>query len=283
MTNRILYTYALILLFSFTACQSGDMGDKTPVAKVHDKYLFQSEVSDVVPDNSTKEDSLLIADNFIRQWVKKQLLISKAELNLPDEEKDVEKLVEDYRNSLIIHKYEQILVKQKLDTLISQEEIEKYYQDYNSNFTLAKNIVKAVYIKIAKPVPSLKKVQKLYKSNKEKDWLELEDYCFQNATKFDNFNENWIYSQNLLNKIPVQIDKEEVFLTRNKYFETQDSTYHYFVKIKEFRLKNTTAPLMFVNEDIRRIILNKRKLQFIKNLEEDIYRDAEAKNKFKIY
>jgi len=283
MTTKVIYISSLLSLFFFSACQSGKYGDEKPVAKVNDKQLYQSQVSEVVPDNTSKEDSSRIAQNYIHQWVKKQLLISKAELNLPEEAKDVEQLVEDYRNSLIIHKYEQLMVKQKLDTVINQFEIDKYYDDYKANFTLSKNIIKALYIKIAKPVPALKKVQKLYKSEKEKDWDDLEDYCFQNATKFDSFDDQWIYSQNLLNKIPVQIDKEELFLSRNKYFEAQDSSYHYFVKIKEFRLKNSLSPLPFVREDIQRIILNKRKLEFIQNLEEDIYRDAENKNKFKIY
>lgn len=273
----------LLLLLIITSCNSPQISQDTIVAKVNDQTLFLSQVEEVVPNNSTKEDSIIISDSYINQWVKKQLMISKAELNLSAKEKDVSNMVEDYRSSLIIHKYLQLMVKQKLDTTITTEEIQKYYDQYKSNFTLNKNIIKALYIKIKKPVPNLKDVKKLYRSKKQGDMDRLEDYCFQNATKFDNFNLQWIYSQNLLNKIPIQIDKEELFLSKNKYFEAQDSIYHYFVNIQDFQLKNTLAPLIFVREDIRLIIRNKRKLQFIKNLEDNIFRDAQAKNEYKIY
>ncbi|MGK0291599.1 MAG: hypothetical protein ACI86H_003068 [bacterium] len=277
------YSLLLILVVIFYSCNQNKTKDDKPVAKVNDKILYLSTISDIIKDGTNKEDSLLIAENYTRQWIKKQLIISKAELNLTEEEKDVSKMVEDYRSSLIIHKYQQQLIEQKIDTLISQFEIENYYKDYSANFILIRNIVKALYIKVPIPVPNLKKIQKLYKSEKEDDWDELEDYCFQNATKFDNFSDRWIYAQELLNKLPGNRSNEDRFLRRTKHYETSDSTHHYFIKIEEFELKNNLAPLPFVKEDIKKILLNKRKIQFIKNLEENIYRDAESKNKFKIY
>ncbi|MBL4559466.1 MAG: hypothetical protein JKX79_00635 [Labilibaculum sp.] len=277
------YSILIVLTVIFYSCNSNKTKDDKPVAKVNDKTLYLSTVSDVIPRGTNKEDSLLIAENYMHQWIKKQLIISKAELNLTEEDKDVSKMIEDYRSSLIIHKYQQQLIKQKIDTLISQFEIDNYYKDYSANFILNRNILKALYIKVPIPVPNLKKFQKLYKSEKEDDWDELEDYCFQNATKFDNFSDRWIYAQELLNKLPGKINNEDRFLRNTKYYETSDSTHHYFVKIEEFELKNKLAPLPFVKEDIKKILLNKRKIQFIKNLEESIYRDAEAKNKFKIY
>jgi hypothetical protein len=277
------YSILLVLTVIFYSCNSNKTKDDKPVAKVNDKTLYLSTVSDIIPKGTNKEDSLLIAESYMHQWIKKQLIISKAELNLTEEDKDVSKMIEDYRSSLIIHKYQQQLIEQKIDTLISQFEIDNYYKDYSANFILNRNILKALYIKVPIPVPNLKKIQKLYKSEKEDDWNELEDYCFQNATKFDNFSDCWIYAQELLNKLPGKINNEDRFLRNTKYYETSDSTYHYFVKIEEFELKNKLAPLPFVKEDIKKILLNKRKIQFIKNLEESIYRDAEAKNKFKIY
>ena len=277
------YSILLILVVIFYSCNSNKTKDDKPVAKVNDKILYLSTVSDVIPKGTNKEDSLLMAENYTRQWIKKQLIISKAELNLTEEDKDVKKMIEDYRSSLIIHKYQQQLIEQKIDTLINQFEIETYYKDYPANFILNRNILKALYIKVPIPVPNLKKIQKLYKSEKEDDWDELEDYCFQNATKFDNFSNRWIYAQELLNKLPGKINKEDRFLRNTKHYETSDSTHHYFVKIEEFELKNKLAPLSFVKDDIKKILLNKRKIQFIRNLEESIYRDAEAKNKFKIY
>lgn len=277
--------YALLaLLFSgLCACNSKKSADDKPVAKVDEKLLYLSEIKDIIPNGTNKEDSILIAGNYIHQWVKKQLIISKAELNLSEEDKDVSKMVEDYRTSLIIHNYQQQLIEQKLDTAVSPFEIDLYYKDYSANFTLNRNIIKALFIKVPNPVPNLERVQALYKSKNEDDWTELENYCFQNATKFDNFNGQWIYAQGLFDQLPIHIKNEEDFLKNTTHLESDDSIYHYFVKIQQFELKNNLAPLDFVREDIRKIIINKRKIQFIKNLEESIYHDAESKNKFKIY
>ncbi|MDE5421306.1 hypothetical protein L3073_03725 [Ancylomarina sp. DW003] len=279
-------TRNIILLFilpGFISCNSNNTVDNPTVAKVDDSYLYLNKVRELIPNNSSKEDSLRIAENYVHQWIKKQLLVSRAELNLTEEDQDVEEMVEDYRSSLIIHKYQQHLIEQKLDTFVADYEIDKYYRAYPGNFLLNRNIVKAVYIKIPKPLPQAKKIKQIYKLKKDEDWDKLEDYCFQNATKFDNFSEQWIYSQILLSQTPIKVSDEEKFLRRNKYFESEDSTFHYLINIQDYKLKKEIAPLSFVSEDIRKIIINKRKIQFIKNMEESIFRDAESKNKFKIY
>lgn len=280
MTRNIIL---LIILLGLISCNSNNTLDNPTVAKVDDSYLYLNKIRELIPNNSSKEDSIIIAQNYIHQWIKKQLLVSRAELNLTNEDQDVEEMVEDYRSSLIIHKYQQHLIEQKLDTIVSHAEIDKYYRDYPGNFLLNRNIVKAVYIKIPKPLPQAKKIKQIYKLKKDEDWDKLEDYCFQNATKFDNFSEQWIYSQNLLSQTPIKVGNEENFLRRNKYFEAEDSTFHYLINIQDYKLKKEIAPLSFVNQDIRKIIINKRKIQFIKNMEESIFRDAESKNKFKIY
>ena len=280
MTRNILL---LFILLGFISCNSKNTIDNPAVAKINDSYLYLNKIRKLVPNNSSKKDSIRIAQNYIHQWISKQLLVTRAELNLTEEDQNVEEMVEDYRSSLIIHKYQQHLIEQKLDTIVSHTEIDKYYRDYPGNFLLNRNIVKAVYIKIPKPLPQAKKIRQIYKLKKDSDWDKLEDYCFQNATKFDNFSEQWIYSQNLLNQTPIKISNEEKFLQRNRYFETEDSTFHYLINIQDYKLKKELAPLSFVSSDIRKIIINKRKIQFIKSMEENIFKDAESKNKFKIY
>ena len=211
MTRNIIL---LLILLGFISCNSKNTLDNPIVAKVNDTYLYLNKIRQLVPNNSSKEDSLRIAQNYVRQWISKQLLVSRAELNLTEKDQDVTEMIEDYRSSLIIHKYQQRLIEQKLDTIVSHAEINKYYRDYPGNFLLNRNIVKAVYIKIPKPLPQAKKIKQIYKLKKDDDWSKLEDYCFQNATKFDNFSEQWIYSQNLLSQTPIKVSNEERFLRR---------------------------------------------------------------------
>jgi len=275
---------SLILFFLFVGCkqEKGHENDK-PLARVHDKYLYESDLKQLFPSNISREDSVTLVKNYINDWIKKQLMLQKAEEYLPAESKDIEKQIEDYRSSLLIFKYRQELIKQKIDTLITQQEIESYYNEYSANFILNHNIVKALYLKISKESPEINKVKKWYKSDKAEDLTKLEDYCYQYATKFDNFNNEWISFGNLLNKLPLNIDDEERYLRYNKYIETEDSLFYYFVKINDFALRSSIQPIEYAKPKIKTIILNKRKFSFFEELENKIYNNALNRNEFVIY
>ena len=198
------------VLFLIAGCNSSDNEiEKIPLAKVHDTYLYDVDIKGLFTSNISKEDSIIIAKNFISEWVKKQLLLKKAELNLNKENSDIEKQIEDYRSSLLIFKYKQELINQKLDTVVTEQEIEEYYNEYSANFVLNHNIVKAVFLKISKEAPEIDKVKRWYKSNDPENLSRLEDYCYQYATKFDDFNNEWIPFNNLLIEIPTNIDDQE--------------------------------------------------------------------------
>lgn len=274
----------LILFSLFLGCKQEkvDKNDK-PLARVHDKYLYQSDLKQLFPSNILQEDSITLAKNYINDWIKKQLMIEKAEENLSDESKDIEKQIEDYRSSLLIFKYRQELIKQKIDTAITQQEIEAYYNEYSANFILNHNIAKALYLKVSKESPEINNVKKWYKSDDAEDLTKLEDYCYQYATKFDNFDNEWISFSNLLSELPLDIDDEERYLRYNKYIETEDSLFYYFVKIDDFALRSTIQPIEYAKPKIKTIILNKRKFSFIEELENNIYNNALNRNEFIIY
>ncbi len=272
-----------IITLSFYACKNMDSDTGKPVAKVIDKYLYLDEIRDIIPNNGTKEDSILLARSYINQWITKQLLLHNAELNLTEEEKDITKLVNDYRTSLLIYRYKQKLLEQKLNITIEEEDLKNYYDKYKFNFTLTHDIVKALYIKLPKNAPGLSRLKKLYKSDNTNDLEELEDYCILNATKFDNFNEEWIPAETLLNRIPVKIDNKEKYLKKITHIEEEDEEYIYFVKIKEYRLRNSISPFDYVMDDIKEILKNKRKIEFESQLEKELNQDAKEKNLYIIY
>lgn len=280
MRFRILFL-ALVVI---AGCKnSNEEVERTPLAKVHDKFLYDDDIQDLFTTNSSKEDSITIAKNFVDEWVKKQLLLDKAELNLTEENIDIKKQVEDYRSSLLIFKYKQGLINQKLDTVVTDQEIEGYYNEYSANFVLNHNIVKVLFLMISKEAPEIDKVKRWYKSTDEENLSRLEDYCYQYATKFDNFNNEWIPFNNLLLELPTNIDDQERYLRFRKFIETEDSLFYYFVKINEYSLKSTIQPLEYARPKIKSIILNKRKFTFIEELENKVYNDALNHNEFIIY
>ncbi|MBU8891799.1 MAG: peptidyl-prolyl cis-trans isomerase [Bacteroidales bacterium] len=278
---RFLSIFVLILLISCNNTTTEN--SEITLAKVHDKYLYESDIKSLFTNNVSKDDSVTIARNYINDWIKKQLMLQKAEINLTEESKDIEKQIEDYRSSLLIFKYKQELIKQKMDTIVTDEEIENYYKEYSANFVLNHNIVKALYLQISKEAPEIDKIKRWYKSSDSEDLSRLEDYCYQYATKFDDFDNAWIPFNNLLIEIPVNIDDQERYLRYNKYIEPEDDLFYYFVKINEYSLKSTVQPLEYARLKIKSIILNKRKFTFIDELENTIYNDALNHNEFIIY
>ncbi|MBL0340496.1 MAG: hypothetical protein IPP71_05975 [Bacteroidetes bacterium] len=205
----------------------------------------------MISPGTTKEDSALLANSFIQNWIRQQAILHKAETNLDDEKKDVEQKLEEYRNSLITYIYETELIRQKLDTVVSDQEIEKYYQENQRNFELKDNIIKVLYLRVKKDAPKIKKVKEWYKSTNSKERLLLEGYCYQFASDFHLDDETWLLFDELLKKVPIKTYDKESFLRNNRYIEMEDSTNLYLVNIKDMKIRESLSPLSFVKDDIR--------------------------------
>jgi len=268
-------------LLSCTALENRNR--EQPIARVNDRFLLPSDIVDIFPNGLSEEDSLMILRNFTNKWIKKQLILQKAELNLTAEQKDVRRQIDEYRSSLLIYKYEQSLITQKLDTVIEESEIENYYSENSSNFILDNIIVKALFIKLPADAPNLNSMRYLYRSEEEEDIQQIESYCYQFANKYDYFNDNWVILNDILDELPETIADPPRRLRYYDYIEQQDPTHRYFIHIRDYKLNSELAPLEHVSENIKSIILNKRKLQFIQDLENNIYNDAQNKGQFTLY
>ena len=253
------------------------------LAKVYEKHLYLSEVKRLFPSGISAKDSMSILKNYIDKWVKTQLLVQLAELNLSQEQKDVSKQLEDYRSSLLIYKYEEQYIKMKLDTSVSFNAIEAYYAENSQSFKLSSSIVKASYIKMPNASPYVDGVKKIYRSTKEEDLKKLDSYCYQSATKYDFFDDNWVEFKEILKLVPYDVPKPESYLKRYSYIETKDSLFSYFVHIRDYELKGNDAPVEFVSNRIKSIILNKRKIKILSDLQHKIYNDALNKNQLVVY
>ncbi len=280
--NRIILYFIFLSLFNFGCDESAKDESKTPVARVQDKYLYKEDIEDIVPSNLSPEDSTNRVRNYIDMWLKKQAIMKTAELNLIEEQKDVSKELEDYRMTLLISRYKQLFLEQNLDTIITEKQIENYYSSHPEVFKIYQPAVTALYIKILRTAPNIDVIKNKYKSSRERDKQELKDFCEENASRYDNFNDEWIYFKDLIVDIPIRIDDQQSFLKLNKYIEVYDSTYHYYVNIKNYRLKNATAPIKFVRGQIQVGILNDRKEKLNRDLENNIYNNMLDNNDIEI-
>jgi len=254
------------------------------IAQVGKEFLYYDEIPYVILDGINKTDSTSVVQNYINKWAKRELLLQKAEENLsPELKEDIVKQLNETRASLLIYQYQKQMMYEKMDTVLAETELEDYYTANEKSFVLTTNIVKALFIKLPVETPNLAKIKILARSNDQKDLQQLESSCYQFAEKFDDFNEEWVSMDKLTVELHQDIENEENFLKRNTFLETSDSASVYLVSIRDYRLISSIAPYEYVKDDIKRIIWNNRRLEFIKSLENGIYNDALKENSFKIY
>jgi hypothetical protein len=281
--NRLLYT----LLFVLLLCECRNLNvqnNRIPVAKAGDIMLYYDQVPKLIQPGTSSADSTSIIHNYINKWAKKELLFQKAEQNLTPEYKDeIIKQVEETRKNLLTYQYQRQIMLEKMDTTVTAEEMENYYSGNEKNFTLSSNIIKAIFIKVPKEAPNIDKVRLWSRSNDQKDLQQLESYCYQFAEKFDDFNEEWVTMDQISFELPGDIENQEDFLKRNTYYETKDSLSIYMFTIRDYRLRSSLAPYEYVRNDIKSIILNNRRFEFLQSLENGIYNEALKENYFKIY
>lgn len=272
-----------VILSLLYSCSDTPVNNDTPVVRVFDTDLMSSEVKAFIPSGTTPEDSLLMAQSYIRNWITKKLLVHKAIENLSEEDKNIQKQVEEYRTSLLIHQYKQKLIEQKIQTEIDDSNVLDYYEKNKDNFILATPIVKAVFFIIPKSASNLKDVRKWFNSSNDKDFDKLEEYCITAAKKYDNFNNKWIELKYILNLMPGDINAIEKEALYSKNIEKEDANNYYFLKITNIDKDGTIAPIEYVRDEITLILKNKKKLQFENELEKQINEEATEKNYVKMY
>ena len=275
----------LSTVFILAGCKNNnDTAKRIAVAEVNKIILYYDEIPRLIQHGINDVDSAAIIQNNINKWAKRQLLLQKAEENLSPELKDeIAKQLKETRANLVIYQYQRQMMLEKMDTVLTETELENYYSANEKSFILGSNIVKALFIKLPVETPNIEKIKLLARSNDQNDLQQLESYCYQFAEKFDDFNEEWVTMDRLSVELQEDIENEENFLKRNTYFETSDSISVYLISIRDYRLRSTLAPFEYVKNDIKRIIWNTRRFEFIQSLENGIYNEALKENSFKIY
>lgn len=275
---------SIFLLSTFASCDmilSKTHNDKI-IAKASGNELTLSQLQIAVPSNMKEIDSISFAQNYIEKWVKNQLLLEKAELNLDREtQREIDHMIENYRTSLMVYKYQQMLINQKMDTVVTESQIAEYYKNHAGNFRLDTAVVKAIYVKLPKSLHDRYKVRSWIRSSREDDMITLEDYCYQNARTF-YMGEDWQYLSSLMKDIPREIKSYDQFLKTSRYIEDSDSIYAYYLYILDYKVSNDTTPQKFVSSQIKDILINHRKVDLIRNVENSLYNDAVNHKKFTI-
>ncbi len=275
----------IIFLLAVACRDTGSDTTRQAAARAGDRVLYLDQIpTGLVVEGMSQSDSISAVQSYIRQWSRKELLALRAEENLtPEYKTEVNRQLNEMRNNLLIYQYQQQMIIQKMDTTVSGSELQDYYVSNLSTFTLTTNIVRALYIRVPAGMSDLDKIRKLYRSQEPDDMSELEDLCTQNGLRYDDYNDEWISFTQLLLEVPLESDDQEQWLQRNSAVELRDDRYSYFVAIREYRLRNSVAPFEYIRGQVRTIILNNRRNDFLQKLEDGIYNEAVSNNTLKLY
>ena len=258
--------------------------DRKPIARVNDTYLYSEDIEGLVPEGTAKEDSTLLVQSFINSWATQQLFVDGAMRNISDEKQEAfSKLVVQYKNDLYTKAYIEALVNKSLDTTVTRQEAEVYYEANKDVFKLNEELIKFRYVRIDENMINFKDIQNKFKRFNKKDKRELDSISIQ----FKSYSLNdsiWIKVSQVINKISaINPENKNQLLKKSNFIQLKDSLGVYLMQINDVLLRNDTAPLDYVRPTIKQIVINKRKLEFIRELEKDITKDAINNKQFEIY
>lgn len=273
-----------LLLFFFLLCLScdGKHGDrdKSLLVEVDGNYLYKEELEAALPVSISKDDSLLFAENYIRNWAENVLLYDVAQANIPDT-KELERLVENYRKTLIVHTYQQELIKQRISSEFSEHELSNFYNENKQSFVLDRPLIKGLFLKVPFDAPQLTDVREWYKTETQEALENLEKYSWQHAVTYDYFYDKWVLLSDVLGKMPFKEKSPDVYIKENRNIEVKDDEFYYFLNVIEYLGIGDEKPYDFARSSVLEMMTNLKKVDYIKSMKEDLYQQALKKNKIK--
>ena len=274
----------IILILLIISCELENNSKEEPIARVNDNFLFFSEIQESLDENMSQNDSMLAVNNAINNWASKKLLYEKAIFNLSNsKQNELDLLVKSYESDLYISNYEKEWLKTRVDTIVSNDQLQSYYNENKNKFRLRQDILLARFIEL--PIENFNKTQivRSFRRLNFQDKIYLDSISLQFKSSFIN-DSVWLRPELFFNKFKIEnkINYNRYF-KKKRFFEIKDLESLYLVYISDIQKKNDYAPMSYVKPTLVQILLNKRKLEMKKQLKTDILKQGIAENIFEIY
>ncbi|MBD3723693.1 MAG: hypothetical protein IE891_02630 [Flavobacteriaceae bacterium] len=273
------------IILSFVSCEYFKKPQEPKaVARVGDQFLYQEDIQNLVPKGTSKKDSIAIVKAFIDNWATQKILLEAAEKNLNDDQiEEFNVLIDQYKTDLYTRAYLEQLVVRQIDTVVSDAQINEYYEANKQFFKNSSELVKLRYINLVKENPKFDKIKTKFSSFTPRDKKELADLAVQ--FKSYAFNDSvWVDINQVYEKLPfINADNKAQYISDGINYQYPDSTTVWLVKVKQVLPKDSPTPLQFVKPTIKQVIINKRKLELIQKLQKEITDDAIKDDKYEIY
>ena len=274
----------IILILLIISCELENNSKEDPIARVNDNFLFFSDIQESLDENMSQNDSMLAVNSAINNWASKKLLYEKAIFNLSNsKQNELDLLVNSYESDLYISNYEKEWLKARVDTIVSNEQLQSYYNENKNKFRLRQDILLPRFIEL--PIENFNKTQivRSFRRLNFQDKIYLDSISLQFKSSFIN-DSVWLRPELFFNKFKIENKiKYNRYLRKKSFFEIKDLESLYLVYISDILRKNDYAPMSYVKPTLVQILLNKRKLEMKKQLKTDILKQGIAENNFEIY
>ena len=277
-------TLIILYIYFLSGCEIFYKKPKHAIAKYKSNYLFYEDIENNVPKNLTQNESLLFVKNEIAKWAKNHILVENAKINIEkDQQNQLLGQVEAYNDQLFSHHYKEKIVKALMDTLVDKKSIFNYYEKNKSNFKLNEDIIQGRYIKLPKENFEISLIRNKFRRFNKNDISFLDSISLQ-FTSFSFNDSSWINKDVFFSKFPLVKDYiKNNIVKKYLFYQLEDSLELYLIKVNQSVLKNENAPLKYMEPTLRQILVNKRKLEFIANFENELYNNAIQTRELELY
>jgi len=276
---RVLLSFLFLLFLAISSCERSV--EDNILAQVNDDLLYFDDVIKDMPISIL--DTSAFVEKYISKWIRNKVLLDQALINLDDNSEDIKHKVTLYKNSLLIYEYQQRLINQNFDTSVILNDILSYYNENIREFKLNQDIFKGRFIIIDKNAPNIEQLLKIFKSNDNDDIDDLVSYCMLYALEYYVNDSSWNYFNSIKDKIPDNINANNIFLSKRKYDLIEDDKYLYLLFLKDFKIKGSTSPFSLERDKIKSLIINNNKIKYLDIVEKDLVNNGLSINKIKIY
>ena len=257
-----------------------DHKGRTPLVELDGNFLYQEDLAAVQPVGQSKDDSLLFAEHYIRNWAEDILLYEKAQNNIPDNA-EIEQLVKNYRKALIMHVYQQSLIQEKLAEEITEADLQTYYDTNKDVFKTEAPLMKGLFIKVPLTSPGIGRVRQWYKDERQSAVEHLEKYSLQNAVKYEYFYDKWIPASEILSLMPLREEKVDAYFAKNRHVELKDTAYWYFLNVSDYIPTGGQEPYEAARSAVSEMVVNRKQVEFLNQVKGDLYNEAVEDGKLK--
>lgn len=280
---RILQRHGISLLLIsvlIAGCQRFAQQQKEgAIVEIEGTCLYEHDIAEVT-QGLTAEDSIQVAEQFIRQWATEILVYQKAKRHV---DADIEQQVENYRHALYVNAYNERLVNNRMSKEIADTMIQQKYEQYKDRFILKENIVKGLLLVVPNGAPEMNKLCKWMEKPNEKNIEQIEKYAYQYASGYELFTDKWITTNQLLKWMPFEKDQFMEQLGQKHQLQLSDSTSTFILQITSLVKAGESMPLDYATPQIEKLIMSTRQVEFLNEQYNEIYEDALRFKKVKRY